>query len=113
MQTVAQAWLVLHLTGSGVDLGIVVGLQFLPMLLFGPFGGLVADRMNKRTLLYVTQTAGGVLALVLGVLVVTHAVQLWQVYLLAALLGVVNVFDNPARQTFVMEMVGGTTCPTR
>ena len=111
MQTVAQAWLVLHLTGSGVALGIVVGLQFLPMLLFGPFGGLVADRMNKRSLLYATQTAGGLLALALGLLVVTDAVQLWQVYLLAALLGVVNVFDNPARQTFVMEMVGRDDLP--
>jgi MFS family permease len=111
MQTVAQAWLVLHLTGSGVDLGIVVGLQFLPMLLFGPFGGLVADRMNKRALLYATQTAGGLLALALGVLVVTDTVLLWQVYLLAALLGVVNVFDNPARQTFVMEMVGRDDLP--
>jgi MFS family permease len=111
MQTVAQAWLVLHLTGSGVDLGLVVGLQFLPMLLFGPFGGLVADRMNKRRLLYATQTAGGLLALVLGVLVVSHTVELWQVYLLAGLLGVVNVFDNPARQTFVMEMVGRDDLP--
>jgi MFS family permease len=111
MQTVAQAWLVLHLTGSGVDLGIVVGLQFLPMLLFGPVGGLVADRFNKRQLLYLTQAAGGVLALVLGVLVVSHAVQLWQVYLLAALLGMVNVFDNPARQTFIMEMVGRDDLP--
>ena len=81
------------------------------MLLFGPFGGLVADRMNKRRLLYATQTAGGLLALVLGVLVVTHAVELWQVYLLATLLGVVNVFDNPARQTFVMEMVGRDDLP--
>ena len=111
MQTVAQAWLVLHLSGSSVDLGIVVGLQFLPMLLLGPFGGLVADRVNKRKLLYVTQSAGGLLALVLGVLVVTHAVELWQVYLLATLLGVVNVFDNPARQTFVMEMVGRDDLP--
>ena len=111
MQTVAQAWLVLRLTGSGVDLGIVVGLQFLPMLLFGPFGGLVADRMNKRRLLYATQTAGGLLALALGILVVSHTVQLWQVYLLAGLLGVVNVFDNPARQTFVMEMVGRDDLP--
>jgi MFS family permease len=111
MQTVAQAWLVLHLTGSGVDLGIVVGLQFLPMLLFGPVGGLVADRVNKRQLLYLTQAAGGVLALVLGVLVVSHQVQLWQVYLLAALLGMVNVFDNPARQTFIMEMVGRDDLP--
>jgi MFS family permease len=111
MQTVAQAWLVLHLTGSGVDLGIVVGLQFLPMLLFGPVGGLVADRFNKRQLLYLTQAAGGVLALVLGILVVSHEVQLWQVYLLAALLGMVNVFDNPARQTFIMEMVGRDDLP--
>jgi MFS family permease len=111
MQTVAQAWLVLHLSGSGVDLGIVVGLQFLPMLLFGPVGGLVADRVNKRHLLYFTQSAGGLLALVLGVLVVSHQVQLWQVYLLASLLGVVNVFDNPARQTFVMEMVGREDLP--
>ncbi len=111
MQTVAQAWLVLHLSDSGVDLGIVVGLQFLPMLLFGPVGGLVADRVNKRHLLYVTQTAGGVLALVLGCLVVSDAVQLWQVYVLALLLGFVNVFDNPARQTFVMEMVGRDDLP--
>jgi MFS family permease len=111
MQTVAQSWLVLHLTGSGVDLGIVVGLQFLPMLLFGPVGGLVADRFNKRRLLYLTQAAGGVLALILGLLVVTHEVQLWQVYLLAAMLGMVNVFDNPARQTFIMEMVGREDLP--
>ena len=111
MQTVAQAWLVLHLSGSSVDLGLVVGLQFLPMLLFGPFGGLVADRVNKRTLLSATQSAGGLLALVLGALVVTHTVELWQVYLLAALLGLVNVFDNPARQTFVMEMVGRDDLP--
>jgi MFS family permease len=111
MQTVAQAWLVLHLTGSGVDLGIVVGLQFLPMLLFGPFGGLVADRTNKRRLLFVTQTGGGLLALALGVLVVSHQVQLWQVYVLASLLGVVNLFDNPARQTFMMEMVGRDDLP--
>jgi len=111
MQAVAQAWLVLHLTGSGVDLGIVVGLQFLPMLLLGPFGGLVADRVNKRNLLFVTQTAGGLLALALGILVVTDTVVLWQVYLLAGLLGVVNLFDNPARQTFMIEMVGRDDLP--
>lgn len=111
MQTIAQAWLVLHLTGSGVDLGIVTGLQFLPMLLFGPFGGLVADRVDKRRLLYFTQAAGGLLALTLGILDATHVVALWQVYLLATLLGVVNLFDNPARQTFVMEMVGRDDLP--
>jgi MFS family permease len=111
MQSIAQAWLVLRLTGSGVDLGIVTGLQFLPMLLFGPFGGLVADRTNKRHLLFATQAAGGVLALTLGILDVTHVVLLWHVYLLATLLGVVNLFDNPARQTFVMEMVGRDELP--
>jgi MFS family permease len=111
MQSIAQAWLVLRLTGSGVDLGIVTGLQFLPVLLFGPFGGLVADRFDKRHLLYATQTAGGLLALTLGILDVTHAVQLWQVYLLATGLGIVNLFDNPARQTFVMEMVGRDDLP--
>ena len=111
MQSVAQAWLVLHLTDSGVALGLVVGLQFLPMLLFGPFGGLVADRVDKRRLLFATQTAGGVLALVLGILVVSHTVVLWQVYLMAGLLGVVNLFDNPARQTFMIEMVGREDLP--
>jgi MFS family permease len=111
MQSVAQAWLVLHLTGSGVALGIVVGLQFLPMLVLGPFGGLVADRADKRRLLFATQTAGGVLALALGLLVVTDTVVLWQVYLLAGLLGVVNLFDNPARQTFMIEMVGRDDLP--
>jgi len=111
MQSVAQAWLVLHLTGSGVDLGIVVGLQFLPMLLLGPFGGLVADRSDKRRLLFATQTGGGVLALVLGILVVSHTVVLWQVFVLAGLLGVVNLFDNPARQTFMIEMVGRDDLP--
>ena len=111
MQTIAQAWLVLRLTGSGVDLGIVTGLQFLPMLLLGPYGGLAADRFDKRKLLYVTQSAGGLLALTLGVLDVTHVVVLWQIYVLAFLLGVVTLFDNPARQTFVMEMVGRDDLP--
>ncbi|MGA2837128.1 MAG: MFS transporter [Acidimicrobiales bacterium] len=111
MQSVAQAWLVLHLTNSGVALGIVVGLQFLPMLLFGPFGGLVADRVSKRRLLYATQSSAGFLALVLGILVVTDTVELWQIYVLASLLGVVNLFDNPARQTFMIEMVGRDDLP--
>ncbi|HVB92707.1 MAG TPA: MFS transporter [Acidimicrobiales bacterium] len=111
MQSIAQAWLVLRLTGNGVDLGIVTGLQFLPMLLFGPFGGLVADRLDKRRLLFATQAGGGLLALTLGILDATHMVELWQVYVLAAGLGVVNLFDNPARQTFVMEMVGRDDLP--
>lgn len=111
MDRVAQAWLVLHLTGSGFDLGLVTGLQFLPMLLFGPWGGLVADRVNKRKLLYFTQAGGGLIALTLGILVETHAIVLWQVFMLAFLLGVTNLFDNPARQTFVFEMVGKEDLP--
>jgi MFS family permease len=111
MDRVAQAWLVLHLTGSGFDLGLVTGLQFLPMLLFGPWGGLVADRVNKRKLLFFTQAGGGLIALALGILVETHSIRLWQVFLLAFLLGVTNLFDNPARQTFVFEMVGKEDLP--
>jgi MFS family permease len=111
MDRVAQAWLVLHLTGSGFDLGLVTGLQFLPMLLLGPWGGLVADRVNKRRLLYFTQAGGALIALALGILVETHAIRLWQVFLLAFLLGVTNLFDNPARQTFVFEMVGKEDLP--
>ncbi len=106
MQSVAQVWLVLHLTGSGVDLGLVTAAQFLPMLVLGAWGGVVADRLDKRRLLYGTQTVAGVLALTLGLLVVTGAVQLWMIFVLAGMLGFVNVIDNPARQTFVLEMVG-------
>ena len=107
MQTVSQAYLILFLLhGTGVDVAIATSLQFLPLLLLGPFGGLIADRLDKRKVLYATQGTAGILALVLGVLVVSHSVSLWQVYLLAAGLGFVNLFDNPARQTFVSEMVG-------
>jgi MFS family permease len=106
MQGVAQAWLVLRLTGSGTALGLVTALQFLPVLLFGPLGGLVADRLPKRRVLYVTQAAAGVLAAVLGATVATGVVRLWMVYALAAGLGIVNSVDNPIRQTFVLEMVG-------
>ena len=107
MQTVAQAYLILFpLHGTGVDVAIATSLQFLPLLLLGPFGGLVADRADKRKVLYATQATAGMLALVLGVAVVTHSANLWEVYVLAAGLGFVNLFDNPARQTFVSEMVG-------
>ena len=107
MQTVAQAYLILFpLHGTGVDVAIATSLQFLPLLLLGPFGGLIADRLDKRKVLYATQGTAGVLALVLGVLAATHSVTLWEVYVLAAGLGFVNLFDNPARQTFVSEMVG-------
>lgn len=114
MQTVAQAWLVLHLAPArdqGIDLGFVTALQFLPMLLFGTYGGLVADRLDKRRLLYVTQSSAGVLALALGLLTALGVVRLWEVFLLATLLGFVNLFDNPTRQTFVIEMVGRDDLP--
>ncbi|MFI0722816.1 MFS transporter [Streptomyces sp. NPDC021224] len=106
MQAVAQSWLVVELTGSGTVLGLVVAAQFLPVLLAGPYGGLLADRADKRRLLLCTQTALGLLAGVLGVLTVTHAVRLWMVVLLAVALGTVNAVDNPTRQTFVPEIVG-------
>ncbi|MCA1830167.1 MAG: MFS transporter, partial [Actinobacteria bacterium] len=106
MQTVAQTWLVLSLTGSGVALGIVTGLQFLPTALGGLWGGIVADRFDKRKILVGTQAAAGILAGVLGVLTMTHVVLLWHVYVLAFLLGVVTALDTPARQAFVIEMVG-------
>jgi MFS family permease len=114
MQTVAQAFLVLHLAPpgrAGIYLGLVTALQFLPMLLFGSWGGLIADRLDKRRLLYVTQSAAGILALALGLLTAVGAVRLWQVFALASLLGFVNVVDNPSRQTFVVELVGRDDLP--
>jgi MFS family permease len=107
MQMVAQTYLILFiLHGTGVNVAVATGLQFLPMLFFGSFGGLIADRLDKRKLLYVTQASAGLLALAFGLLVVTGSAQISYVYVLAGLLGVVNLFDNPARQTFVSEMVG-------
>jgi MFS family permease len=106
MQSVAQGWLVYTLTGSATALGLVVALQTLPVLLLGPYAGVVADRVDKRKLMMVLQAVMGLLAAVLGVLTVTHVVTLWEVYLLAVLLGLNNTFENPARQSFVLEMVG-------
>src|SRR6185369_6029423 len=106
MQSVAQAWLVLKLTNSGFALGFVSTLQYLPFLVLGPYGGVIADRIPKRKILYFTQSVAGLLALILGVLVATGRIQVWMVYALAFCLGMVTVFDNPARQTFFMEMVG-------
>jgi MFS family permease len=105
MQTVAQSFLVLDLTHSGTALGLVTAVRFLPVLLFGPLGGLFADRMNKQHVLRITQTASGLLAGVFAVLIATNSIHMWIVYLLAAALGCVNVFDNPARQSFISEMV--------
>ena len=106
MQTVAQSWLVLQLTGSATDLGVVIALQTLPILVLGSYGGVVADRLDKRRLMIGLQSIMGVLALVLGVLTLTHLVVLWEVFALAFLLGLCNCFENPARQAFVLEMVG-------
>ena len=106
MQSVGQAWLILTLTHSALALGFTAALQFLPMLLIGPWGGLVADRVDKRKLLMFTQAAAATLALILGLLTVTHHVFPWVVYLMAVLLGLVNVIDMPGRQSFVIEMVG-------
>jgi MFS family permease len=107
MQRVAQDWLVLELThNSGTALGITTGLQFLPLLLFSLWGGVIADRYAKRSILMVTQAAMGGLALILGVLALTGSVHIWQVYLLAFALGMITVVDNPTRQAFAVEMVG-------
>ncbi|HEX9970369.1 MAG TPA: MFS transporter [Acidimicrobiales bacterium] len=111
MQSVAQAWLVLRLTGSGVAVGTVTGLQFVPMLLAGAWGGVVADRVDKRKALVMTQVAMGVVALALAVVTVTDVVELWMVYLAAVLLGAANVVDTPTRQAFVTEMVGPAALP--
>src|SRR5690242_10159459 len=106
MQRVAQDWLVLELTHSGTALGIVTGLQFAPALLIGPYAGLVADRFPKRKLLQITQVWMAVAALTLGVLTVTGLVQPWHVFVIAFLFGIGTAFDAPARQAFVVEMVG-------
>jgi MFS family permease len=107
MQRVAQDWLVLTVLTdhSAVAVGITTGLQFAPMLVLAPVAGVLADRMPKRRLLLMTQTAMGLVGLVLGVLVVTGAAQLWHAYALALALGVAAAVDAPARQAFVSEMV--------
>jgi MFS family permease len=106
MQSVAQSWLVLKLTGSAVDLGITVALQFGPVLFLGPWGGVIADRFDKRRVLIATQSAFMLQAAVLGVLVGTGVVQVWMVWSLALLMGLINAADNPSRQAFAVEMVG-------
>lgn len=106
MQRIAQDWLVLQLTGSVTAVGVAVALQFLPVLLFGLVGGVVADRYPKRTILIITQSVAALMATSLGVLALTGAVQAWHVYLIATVLGFVTVVDNPTRQVFVSELVG-------
>lgn len=112
MQRVAQDWLVLDLAhGSGTALGVTTGLQFLPLLLFGLWGGVIADRYPKRLVLMITQASMGALALALGLLAVTGTARIWHVYVLAFGLGLAAVVDIPTRQSFVVEMVGKRDLP--
>ncbi len=106
MQMVAELWLVLALTGSGVAVGMTTALQFLPILLFGAWGGLLADRIAKRRLLIVTQALMALPALALFALTAMGSVEVWMVYALVFVRGTVNSVDNPTRQSFVIEMVG-------
>jgi MFS family permease len=106
MQTVAQAWLVLALTGSPFVLGLVAAAQFTPVLVFGLFGGLIADHLPKRRTLIATQASAMTLAFVLALLTATNTVQVWHIFVLALLLGFTNAIDMPTRQAFSVEMVG-------
>lgn len=108
MQRVAQDWLVLTVLTdhSGTAVGITTALQFLPMLLLGPYAGVLADRYPKRSILLWTKSAMGLCGLAVGLLVVTGSAQLWQVYAAALFLGLASAIDGPARQAFVSELVG-------
>lgn len=106
MQIVAEMWLILSLTGSGVAVGVTSALQFLPFLLFGAFGGLLADRFPKRSLLIVTQTLMALPALTLWAITAAGTVEPWMVWALVFARGSVNAVDNPTRQSFAIEMVG-------
>src|SRR4051812_36979516 len=108
MQTVAEMWLIVQLTGSGVSVGITAALQFLPVLLFGAMGGVLADRLPKRRLLMITQALMALPALALWALTVGGHVQVWMVYGLVLARGAINALDNPARQSFVSELVGAS-----
>ncbi|PZE79168.1 MFS transporter [Curtobacterium sp. MCBD17_032] len=106
MQRIAQDWLVLQLTGSVAQVGITVACQFAPMLLFGLLGGVFVDRYSKRALMMITQGAFAVLSLLLAVLTLAGVVEAWHIWVIAFLVGMVTVIDNPARQVFVTEIVG-------
>ena len=111
MQSTGQVWLVLQLTHSGTAVGLIVATQFVPMLFLGVFGGVIADRVDKRLALVCTQTSMGLTAGVLGLLVLTGNVRLWMVFACAAVMGLATVVDNPTRQAFVPEMVGKNDLP--
>ncbi|HZT33761.1 MAG TPA: MFS transporter [Bryobacteraceae bacterium] len=106
MQNVAQAWLVYRLTGSSVLLGMVGFASQIPVFLFSPAGGIVADRWSRHKVVIGTQTASMLLAFALSLLTLTGVVQVWHIFVLSAMLGVVNAFDIPARQAFLVDMVG-------
>jgi MFS family permease len=106
MQMAAQSWLVVTLTGSATWLGLILAMQTLPVLLLAPYGGVVADRVNKRKMMIGLQSAMGVQALILGVLTITHSAHIWEIGVLASLLGFNNAFENPSRQSFMLELVG-------
>ena len=106
MQIVAELWLILSLTGSGVAVGLATALQFAGILLFGALGGALADRFDKRKLLMVSQTGMAVPALLLFVIAATGVAEAWMVFALIGLRGLVLAVDNPARQSFVIEIVG-------
>jgi MFS family permease len=111
MQVIGQAWLVLELTHSPVQLGLVGALQALPILLLALLGGVFADRWPKRRVLLITQTASMLQALLLWALIATGAVQLWHIYVLALLLGLTNSLGRPASRAFIVEMVGRADVP--
>jgi MFS family permease len=106
VQMVAENWLVVDLGGSGLVLGMTSALQFAPLLLLSPYAGVLVDRRDTRTLLIVTQCASGLLALIVGLLAVMGVVQIWMIWLAAFLLGCLNAFEIPARETFTMELAG-------
>ncbi len=106
MQSVTQVWLVYTWTHSGFRVGLIVALQTLPILLLGPVGGTIADRFGKYRVLFYTQALAGVQALVLAILTFSGTLQLWELYVIALSLGLINTVDNPTRQTFVAELVG-------
>jgi MFS family permease len=106
MQRIAQDWLVLELTGSVAAVGVTVAMQFAPMLFFGLYGGVIVDRYSKRMLLMLTQSVAALLSGLLAVLTLTGSVEVWQVWAIAFVLGLVTVIDNPTRQVFVNEIVG-------
>ena len=106
MQSIAESWLVYRLTGSALLLGAAGFASQIPVFLVAPVGGIVADRFNRQRVVIGTQISAMILALVFATLTLTHLIRVWHIFVLAALLGVVNAFDIPARQSFLVDMVG-------